>query len=141
MMIISSTETRQVLRFDREEELFSSLEAYCQSAGITSAWVSAIGAASEVVLSFYNLAGQQYEDYTVTEDLEVVSLTGNIGVLEDELSVHLHGVMSRRDLSTVGGHVTKLVVSASCEVLLSIIDEPLVRGYDETTGLNLLRGL
>lgn len=127
-----------ILRLDPDEELFQSLTDFAKNTGIRSARFSVIGSAKEIVLSWYNIREKRYEDTTISDDLEVLGVTGNLGILENTIAIHAHGCTGDRNLSVKGGHIKKLVVLATCEVDLSIIEGALERKYDEATGLNLL---
>ncbi len=58
--------------------------------------------------------------------------------MNGEVILHLHGVFARKDYSTLGGHVKKLIISATGEVALQVYDKQLFRSYDPKTGLNLI---
>jgi len=97
-----------------------------------------IGAVSEVELAWYDLLAKQYVTALFQEDLELVSLTGNVSKLGNDLLVHNHGVFSNKAMETKGGHVNRAVVSLACEVVLTRVEGTIVRAYDEETGLNLM---
>lgn len=139
MKILLQDNSNYIVRFDRGEEVVSGLVKFAQAGGIDAAHFTAIGASGELVLSYYNLEAKIYEDRTLTEDLEITGITGNVASMNSEVIIHTHGTFSRNDLSVVGGHVKKLVVSATCEVHITSLHGQLTRGYDENTGLNLLR--
>lgn len=138
MRIILQNNQNYIVRFDRGEEVVSGLAKFAQAERIDAAHFTAIGAAGEVVLSYYNLETKTYEDHTLTEDLEITGITGNVASMAGAVIVHAHGTCSRRDLSVVGGHIKKLVVSATCEAHITSFRGQLTRRYDERTGLNLL---
>lgn len=127
-----------LLRFDQGEEVIKLLQHFCQENRITSGSFHALGACGEIILSYYNLETKMYEDKTIKEDLEIASMVGNIALMNNEVIIHTHGVFGRQDLSTLGGHIKKLVVSATCEVTLTTFEKEFTRSYDEKTGLNLL---
>lgn len=127
-----------LLRFDMDEDVLKLLASFSQENHIAAGSFSALGAAREVTIAYYNLETKQYEDHTFAEDLEILNSTGNIGVLDGKPAIHCHGIFGRKDCSTIGGHIKKLIVSATCELTLTILDGTLKRSFDEKTGLNLL---
>jgi uncharacterized protein len=139
MKIIHKQKNKYVLRFDLGEDVMEGLKDFSKKQKIKSADFSAIGACREIVLSFYNLKTKKYEDKLVKEDLEITSLIGNIAHLGKEIIIHSHGNFSDDKMKVMGGHVKKLIVSATCEVILSVMDKKIIRGYDEVTGLNLMK--
>lgn len=127
-----------ILRCTSGENLVSELQAYIASKRIPSSTFTAIGAANEIILSFYDLTKKQYLDKTFKEELEIVSLNGNSAWMQDKVVLHLHGIFARKDYSTLGGHIKKLVISATGEVFIRVNKKVLYRVYDPQTGLNLL---
>jgi len=101
--------------------------------------INAIGSAKKITLSFFNFEKHEFEDHYLSENLEIVSLNGNLAMLDEKLTIHIHGTFSKNDLSVIGGHVKELVISATCEVLLIPFEIKLLRAKDDMTGLNLLQ--
>ena len=127
-----------MLRLDQGEELFSSLSSFAEQTGIRAATFTVIGTAKEVTLSWYDIREKKYEDTTITDELEVLGVIGNIGVMEGKSAIHAHGLISDRALAVKGGHIKRLVVHATCEVSLVIASGTFERAYDPSSGLNLL---
>jgi predicted DNA-binding protein with PD1-like motif len=98
-----------------------------------------LGASKKLELSFYNLAGKEYEKHEFNENMEILNAGGNIGQFEGKPVIHLHGSFGRQDLSTLGGHVHKLVANATVEVVLHKIDGNMEREYNKSVGLNTLK--
>lgn len=138
MQLITKHDSFHLIRFDKGEEVIETLKQYCGDNRIQAGSFQALGAAGNILLSYYNLATKEYEDRKIQEDVEIVSMLGNIAVLKDTIIVHTHGVFSKQDFSTIGGHIKSLTVSATCEISLTTIPGKISRAYDETTGLNLL---
>ena len=138
MNIIASHENHIVLNFARGEELLETLLEFCKEKNIIGATLTGLGAGDSMTLAYYNLATKSYERHEIAEEVEILSLTGNLGALNGKNMLHIHGVFGRRDLSTFGGHIFSLRVSGACEIHLTTLDVPLHRLHDEATGLNLL---
>ncbi len=138
MKVLFTDTTYSVLRFDSGEDVLGIFSVYCQDNSLHAGSFTGLGAAGEITLAYYNLETKHYEDHTYTEDVEIVNLTGNIAWMEGKPVIHCHGVFGRRDMSTLGGHVKKLIVSATCELTLTQVPSNFTRAYDEKTGLNLL---
>lgn len=139
MTVILREQNKDLLRFDRGEEVLSILRQYCQDENIGGGIFFGIGAADDVVLSWYNAKEHSYKDRAFQEDLEIASFTGNIAQLNNETVLHAHGSFAGRDFETFAGHVKKLVVSATCEVWIERLTDHVTRQTDKTTGLNLLQ--
>lgn len=137
MELISEQAGHFVLKFSRGEELFSGLLSWAQERGLKGATLTGLGAADQLDIAYYNLAAKKYERHTINEEVEVLSLTGNIAQLDGKLVAHIHGVCGRRDLSTFGGHFFTLRISGAGEIHLTEVTE-MNRAHDTETGLNLL---
>lgn len=138
MIVASKQENHIVLNFARGEELFSTILAWCGENSLVGGTLTGLGACDQLEIAYYNLETRTYERHQVNEDVEIVSLTGNLGTLDGKPMLHLHGSFGRLDLSLFGGHLFSLRVSGACEIHLTPLKSSLVRQYDETTGLNLL---
>lgn len=139
MKVILEDERLLLLRFDKGENVLERLSDFFHEEQLTAALFTAIGASAEVTLSYYDLAKKHYIDQELQEDLEIVSVTGNIGRMNEKPIIHAHGVFANRQLQTFGGHIKKIIVSATCEVTLTILDGEITRRHDEETGLNLMK--
>lgn len=127
------------LNFDPGEEVVSGLIRFAKEENIKAGHLTGLGAASKVVLAYYNLKTKKYENKEFIEDVEIVSLIGNIAVKGDgEKVIHVHGVFGRRDFSVFGGHVVSLIVSGAGEVHFTAFPGSVNRVYSEDTGLNLM---
>lgn len=139
MKIILQNNNIFVLRFDPNEEVIVGLNNFATANHITAGSLTAIGATKEVLLSYYNLATKQYEDITISEDLEIVSMLGHIATMDEKIIIHCHGSFSDRTFQVKAGHVKKLIVSATCEVTLVRLEGKMERAFDQETGVNLLQ--
>ncbi len=139
MTIMLQSNDTYVLRFDKGEEVIAGLVAFAKENELTAGVFNAIGACSEVTLAFYDLENKKYLDHTISEDHEIVSVTGNISRMDENPIIHAHGVFSDRNMTTRGGHIKAITVSATCEVTITELIGNLTREFDEETGLNLLR--
>ena len=138
MQVIASHDNQYVFNLARGEELFETLLSWCQENAVAGATLTGLGAADELELAYYHLPTQTYERHQIEEEVEILSLHGNLGTLKDDKMLHIHGVFGKRDLSTFGGHLFRLRVSGACEIHLTVLPAPLNRSFDEKTGLNLL---
>ena len=124
-----------LLRLFTGEDIIESLIAFCKHhPKIGAGSVQGIGAVSAINIGYYN--GSEYQTTSLTENLEIVSLIGNIA---KNHVVHLHGIFAREDGSCVGGHVFPgCIVSFTCEIQVLVLEPELIREFDEETNLNLL---
>lgn len=138
MRTVASEEGRYVFNLARGEELFEVLRAHCKKEGVAGATLTGLGAADKLELAYYNLHTKTYERHQRAEEVEILSLVGNVGAIAGEQILHIHGVFGRRDLATFGGHLFALRVSGACEIHLTTFKTSFERAFDKETGLNLL---
>ena len=79
---------------------------------------------------------------TVTADRpvcrEIVSLGRTITTKDGEFYAHLHMSAGDTEGRVLGGHLNEAVISATCELVLEIMDGTVERRFDPETGLNLM---
>ncbi len=128
---------RWILVFQTGEEVLSALGEFAARQKIAGASFQAIGGFSHATLAFFDTTAKEYRPIPVGEQVEVVSLAGNVARFEKDLKVHAHALVSRADGSARGGHLLEGHVRPTLELFLSATAE-LRREKDEETGLPLL---
>ena len=128
-----------VARFDRGEEITAQLRALCEKENIRLASVEALGATDEFTVGVYNVDEHQYHALTFTGTHEIVSLTGTVNTMNGEYNSHLHMSAANESGAVVGGHLNAARVSATCEMVIRVIDGAVDRFKDDVTGLNLFK--
>lgn len=126
------------LVFDKGDEVVPLLEEFAKTHGLSASRFSAIGAFRGAVLGYFDWERKDYDRIPVSEQVEVLSLNGDIALAGDQPTVHAHAVLGRRDGSTVGGHLLQATVQPTLEVLL--IESPgyLRKTCDRESGLALI---
>lgn len=79
-----------------------------------------------------------FKEIPVAEQVEVLSLVGDISLENDEPRVHVHAVVGKSDGSAMGGHLLKAHVWPTLEVLVTESPGHLRRAYDPETRLMLI---
>jgi uncharacterized protein len=126
--------------FAEGDEAMEGLGKVAAEQGLSAARLTAIGAFRRATVAFFDLESREYLPIEVEEQVEVLSLVGNVTLSGDEHKVHVHAVLGRRDGSTVGGHLLSGEVRPTLEVILVESPAHLRRHHDEETGLPLLEG-
>jgi len=129
---------RYIVRLESGERLTETLIGFLASEEIEFASLTGCGAIRAATLGYWNADTRAYEFRDFEEQLEVVSFEGNSALKDDEPFLHIHGVFSRRDFSTLGGHIKDLVVHPTLEVSLRTEGVEIRRARDEASGLDLL---
>ena len=138
MKVVLKDGRRYVLRFDKGEELWGKLTEFMTHESMQACAFWGIGSVSEVELGFYNNFLKEYRKKPFLEELELLSLQGTGASLDGKFILHAHGEFGRTDFSVLGGHVFRLVVSATVEIILIKLEGQLNRRHSEEFNLNLL---
>ena len=142
MRVFQISARRFLLQLEHGEEVKDKLRGFADEHNVGAGVMRGLGAADSGELDFYHLPGQQHEAFPVDEATEVASLVGNMTRGEDgEAIVHVHATLCRRDGSTLGGHVKRLVVGATLEIDLEVFPGTLRRKLDPAVGLPLQHSL
>jgi predicted DNA-binding protein with PD1-like motif len=128
-----------VLVFDTGDEAVSGLTEFAREHGLDAAGFTAIGAFGAATLGYFDLDEKEYQKIPVHEQVEVLSLAGNITrKVDGGPQVHAHAVLGRSDGTTRGGHLLEGRVRPTLEVVLTETPAHLRRKLDEETGLPLI---
>jgi uncharacterized protein len=128
-----------VLVLDNGDEAISSIEGFAGENGIAAAQLTGIGACSDAVLGFFDWETKDYREIPITEQIEVVSLLGDIALGADgKPALHPHVVVSRADGIAMGGHLLEAHVRPTLEVVLTESPRHLHKRKDAESGLALI---
>ena len=127
-----------VLRLDKDEDLFSTLESWAEEEDITLGQVSGIGALKNIELGFYHLRDKKYERKKFPKEAELLSLQGNISLFNEKPFFHLHAVLGDENYCAFGGHLFKADIAVTLEIYIRPFSGRAAREPNHEVGLNLL---
>jgi predicted DNA-binding protein with PD1-like motif len=128
------------LVFDPGEEVTAGLLTFAREQRLRGSHLTAIGALQDVVLGYWDWNTKEYRRIPLREQVEVVSLVGNIAMGPDGTpKVHAHIVISKSDGTAHGGHLLEAHVRPTLEAIVVESPEHLQRRIDPETGLALLK--
>ena len=126
--------------FETGDELFEGLGDFVKRERIESASFTAIGALASVKLAWFDWEAKEYRtSVELDEQVELVSVVGDVAENKGEPSVHAHVVIARSTGDALGGHLKRAVVRPTCEVVLTETEEQLRKRVDPESGLPLIR--
>ena len=128
-----------VVRMDKGEEILEQLKAVAQAEQVKLAGVSALGAVNSFTVGVFKTGEKKYYSNSFEGDFEIVSLTGTVSTMDGEFYSHLHMSAGDCEGKVFGGHLNRAVVSATCEMVITVIDGRVDRTFSEEIGLNLFR--
>jgi predicted DNA-binding protein with PD1-like motif len=126
-----------VARIDKGEEIIGQIVRICEDEGIKLANVSAIGAVSSANLGCFNTADKTYDAKDYNGVFEICNLSGTVSTMDGKTYVHTHAAIAGMDGHVFGGHLGRATVSATCEMVIDIIDGAADRRFSDEIGLNL----
>ncbi len=126
-------------RLDRGEEILAQVKEIALKEEIKLASVQALGAMNKFTVGVFKTDEKEYLANEFCGSFEIVSLTGTVNTMNDEFYCHLHMSAGNDKGEVFGGHLNQAVVSATCEMVITVIDGAVDRYYDEQIGLNLFR--
>ena len=109
-----------VLVLSRGEEAKKAILDFAARNDLKAASLVALGAFEKATLGYFDWQEKKYRPIPVDEQVEVVTLVGDIAENEKgEPDLHAHTVLGRHDGSTRGGHLMEGVVRPTLEVTLT----------------------
>jgi predicted DNA-binding protein with PD1-like motif len=125
--------------FDTGDEVISGLTTFAKEHHLDASDFTALGAFSSALLGFFAVEQREYRKIPVEEQVEVLTLVGNITLDEGEPKIHAHVVLGCTDGATRGGHLLEGWARPTLELILSESPVQLRRRYDAASGLALIR--
>src|ERR1700693_6051008 len=117
----------------------SGLLSFSNEHSLVGSHFPGIGAFSQVVLGYYDWEKKDYLKIPVDEQVEVVSLIGDVALEKDQPKIHAHVVVAKRSGVTAGGHLLEGSVRPTLEIVLTESPAHLRREFDPASGLALIR--
>jgi predicted DNA-binding protein with PD1-like motif len=124
--------------FEPDEEPVAGLTETAQEYQLASAQITAVGGFSSAVLGYFDRASRKYQRIPIAEQVEVLSLLGDVAHDGDKRIVHVHCIVGLRDGSTRGGHLLEARVWPTLEVIVSEWPAYLRKRLDPALGLAVI---
>ena len=132
-------ENKIIARIDKGEEILEKIKEIALKENIKLASINALGATNDFTVGVYKGDEKKYYSNEFKGNFEIVSLTGTINTMNGEFYTHIHMSAGNDKGEVFGGHLNKAVVSATCEMVIDIIDGKVDRYFDKEIGLNLFK--
>jgi uncharacterized protein len=126
------------LIFETGEEVMAGLTGFARDRSFTACRFTAIGAFSDVTLGFFDWERKHYKKIPFREQVEVLSLVGDIALRDGQPTLHAHVVVGKSDGTAHGGHLIEAHVRPTLEVILVESPSFLQRKIDPESGVALI---
>ena len=126
-----------VLNLDKDEFINLSIKRIFEKEELAFGWISGIGAIYNIELGYYDVENKEYIRRKILEEHELLSLSGNVTMLNSEYFVHNHISISNSKFQSFGGHLFEAQIAAAGEFKISLLDCKIDRRFSDDVGLNL----
>ncbi len=129
------------LVFSPGDDVVPQLLDFASAQGLDASRFTGIGGFSQVTLGYFELDRKDYKHIEINEQVEVLSLVGNIALALDnngQPKIHAHVIVGKSDGTAWGGHLLQAKVRPTLEIMLVESPRHLSRYSDPKTGLALL---
>ncbi len=128
-----------IARMDKGEEITAQVRKIAEAEQIKLASIEALGALNDFHVGLFDVTEKKFHGNHFHGAYEMVSLTGTINTMNGEFYSHLHMCAADVNANVYGGHLVDATISATCEMVIRILDGTVDREYSEEVGLNLFK--
>ncbi|MBR1980038.1 PPC domain-containing DNA-binding protein [Candidatus Proelusimicrobium excrementi] len=127
-----------IFRIQKGKDLMEALTDFCHDNQIKCGIINGIGALENATLSSYDQAKKKYDKRVVAKPMEMVSLMGNVSIMDNRANVRADVVLADDEGNMDGGQLTAGTKVFVAEVYIQeLVGEPKVRKQDKVTKLNI----
>jgi uncharacterized protein len=127
-----------VLVLDTGDEAVASLTAFTKAHRVGASQFTAIGAFSSAVIAYFDWTTKKYKHISIPEQVEVLSLVGDVADDRGAPAVHAHVVLGKSDGTAHGGHLISGQVRPTLEIVLTQSPPHLRKRFAPESGLALI---
>jgi predicted DNA-binding protein with PD1-like motif len=91
--------------FNKGDEVVEGLLSFAREEKVQASHFTAIGALSDVTLGYFNWTKKTFDKISIQEQVEVLSLVGNIVFDNGDPKLHAHVVIGKSNGTAHGGHL------------------------------------
>jgi predicted DNA-binding protein with PD1-like motif len=137
--LINKSPRTWAIIFETGDEVVAGLTQFAEEQNLPAGHLTAIGAFSETTLGIFTFQELHYKTILLHEQVEVLSMTGDIVQKDGKPQLHAHVVVGRCDGTAHGGHLLSAKVRPALEIILTESPAYLKREEDKSTGLALIQ--
>ncbi len=124
---------------DSGDEVMEQLMAFAKKEKVSVSQFTAIGAFSQATVGFFDFSKKDYKKIPLNEQMEVLTLNGDISLFENEYKIHAHVVLGKAGGTAHGGHLIKAIAHPTLEIILTESPAYLKREMDKDSGIPLIK--
>lgn len=135
---LENTDKPFILVLQKGENLFEGILRCAEAIKLKSASISGLGALDDVTVAYYDLNKKEYLTRVFKGMYELISLNGNISLVDGKPFLHIHAALGTEEYQVIGGHIMDATVGPAAEISIIPFDHAMHRKYDDAIGLKLL---
>jgi hypothetical protein len=108
--------------FDSGDEVAAELKRFATAENLMAAHFTGIGAFAHVTVAWFDLHTKRYQPIEINEQVELLSLIGDVAESDGKPAVHAHICVARRDGTAHGGHLQEGIVRPTLELI--VVESP-----------------
>ena len=125
------------ISIDKGELVNEKLLEVSEQEGLKSGWINGLGAISNIEIGYWDIEKKVYVKKVFDSDYELISLIGNVSLVDNKPFIHTHISFSDTTFKVFGGHLFDAEVIAAAEFCIFMSDYHLYRKLNCNIGLNL----
>ena len=127
-----------LLVFHSGQKVMNGLTAFAKNHKLVAGHLTGIGAVGDAIIGYFDPQSKSYLRNYENGQAEVLSVTGNLALRDNEPFFHVHVALGRRDGSSRGGHLFEMTARPTVELVLNTYPKAVQRKIDPESGLPLL---
>jgi len=137
--ILDTQPSTYAVIFETGDEVAAGLASFAQEHRLTASHFTAIGGFQDVTLGYFDWDEKEYKRIPVHEQVEVLSLIGDIALDRGTPKVHAHVIIGKSDGTAHGGHLLEARVRPTLEVIVVESAGEMRKSYDPLSKLDLIK--
>jgi len=132
-----SGERTYAVIFAKGDEIMSGLTEFAVREKLVAGHFTAIGALESARFGWFDRAQNAYRNIPIDHQVEMISLIGDVGLVNGAPQIHAHGAVGFPDGQVHGGHMLEAIVWPTLELFFTAYSTPLIKTHDAETNLFL----
>ena len=126
-----------LISIDKGEFVNQKLLEVAEKENLKSGWINGLGAISNIEIGYWDIEKKIYIKQKFDNHYELLSLIGNVSLVNHEPFIHTHISFSDTEFKVFGGHLFDAKVIAAAEFCIFMSDYHLHRELNCNIGLSL----
>ena len=136
--IIDTQPNTYAVIFESGDEVASGLASFAEGQHLSASHFTAIGGFQDVTLGYFDWNRKEYRRIPIQEQVEVLSLIGDVALDRGTPKVHAHVIVGKSDGTAHGGHLLEAHVRPTLEVIVVESSGKMRKSYDPLSKLDLI---